>query len=81
MTETQKEFNKYNDDELNQEYEEHMRKKEHLKYPVQLDDIPGNGAHSPSNVSKFTKGTAKTDATKNPYNAIDSTIKVAKEKL
>ena len=39
MTETQKEFNRvsnqeYNDDELNQEYEEHMQAKEHLKYPV-----------------------------------------------
>jgi len=37
MNEEENEFKKaarYDEDELNQEYEEHMKKKEHLNYPV-----------------------------------------------
>jgi hypothetical protein len=59
-----------------------------LNYPVGLDDMTLNDSPGASRLyegsvdnSKYTKGTNKTNTTMNPYNTIDVTLKIAKEKL
>ena len=69
-----------------------MKKKERQKDGVTLEDIEGDYLVSPgiksgqyaSSIagSKITRMTGKTNATNsNPYNSIDVTLKIAKEKL